>query len=58
MLLIPTNVDVHRLVAIETIEKEPVRPWNAWDPWHSIRLRPDDVPNLPSQVALCLWASG
>ena len=28
VLLIASNVDVHGFVAVEAVEKEPVRPWN------------------------------
>jgi hypothetical protein len=28
VLSIPSDVNVHRLVAVEAVEKEPERPWN------------------------------
>jgi hypothetical protein len=31
---IATNVHMHRLGAVETVEQEPVRPWNSGNPWH------------------------
>src|SRR3990172_834802 len=41
VLPVPTNVDVHRFVAVETIEIEPIWPLNAGDCGHSTRLRQD-----------------
>ena len=38
VLPIAADMDVHGLVAIKTVEEEPVRPRNAGNPWHSARL--------------------
>jgi hypothetical protein len=38
VLSIPSNVNVHGLVAVEAVEKEPERPWNTRDPRHLARL--------------------
>ena len=38
VLPIATNVDVHWLVAVESVEEEPVRPRNARNPRHLVRL--------------------
>jgi hypothetical protein len=38
VLSISPKMNMHGLVAIEAIEKEPIRPWNIWDLRHSARL--------------------
>ena len=38
LLSISPNMDVYWFVAVETVEEEPIRPWNADNLWHSIRL--------------------
>jgi hypothetical protein len=38
VLSVSANVDVQRLVAVETVEEEPVRPWNTCDRRQSTRL--------------------
>jgi hypothetical protein len=37
VLAITPNMDVNGFVAVETIEKKPVRPRNTYDPRHSTR---------------------
>jgi Transposase len=39
MLTVPANVNVQGLMAVETVEEEPVRPWNTSDCRHSARLQ-------------------
>ena len=38
VLAISANMDVHGLVAVETVKKEPVRSWNTSECRHSARL--------------------
>ena len=51
----PIAPDVNGFVAVETVEKEPVRPRNTGDPRHSARLHPPErtrVNNRPANNPL------